>query len=197
MRQAAFLTILLGLAFRLGAVTTVDVKEVYGIHPVVESSMVAATAAGELVPLVFADDLIRERCPCNPDEVDAFDRPVIGNQDPLANAASNWELASALAAPLALDAWDIGLSPAFAEDALVYAETLTLNGALVTLAKYVYQRPLPRVYAGQDPQLEQEPGGYRSFYSGHTSFTFAALTAASLTQNERERALLLGRARAL
>jgi membrane-associated phospholipid phosphatase len=160
-------------------------QEVYRIHPLAEGTLVAAMALGELIPLAFADDLIRERCPCDPAEVDAFDRPVIGNQNPLANTASNWEVGAAILAPLALDAWDVGFSRAYAEDALVFGETLALNGALVTLAKYLYQRPLPRVYAGQDPTLEKEPGGYRSFYSGHTSFAVAALSAASFTENLR------------
>ena len=66
------------------------------------------------------------------------------------------------------------------EDATVYVDTLSVNGALVTAAKYIVQRPLPRTYAG-DPALVNQPGGYRSFYSGHTSLVVAALSATAVT----------------
>ncbi len=91
----------------------------------------------------------------------------------------------AIVAPLALDLLDVGASEAFVEDAVVFSEVLALNGALVTVAKYTVQRPLPRVYAGQDASLARSPGGYRSFYSGHTSVTFAALFATAYTLDLR------------
>ena len=47
-----------------------------------------------------------------------------------------------------------------------------VNGAFAEAAKYVAQRPLPLTYAG-DPTLLRTSGGYRSFYSGHTSTAFA------------------------
>ncbi len=88
-------------------------------------------------------------------------------------------------APLAIDLLAVGANEVWVEDAVVFSEVLALNGALVTLAKYTVQRPLPRVYAGQDPALARSPGGYRSFYSGHTSITFAALFATAYTIDAR------------
>jgi membrane-associated phospholipid phosphatase len=59
-----------------------------------------------------------------------------------------------------------------------------VNGALVTAAKYLVQRPLPRTYAG-DPGLVNSPGGYRSFYSGHASTAAAALGVVAMTLRYR------------
>jgi membrane-associated phospholipid phosphatase len=83
-----------------------------------------------------------------------------------------------------LDAVDIGVNDVWAADAEVFTETLVVNGALVTAAKYIVQRPLPRTYAG-DPNLINQPGGYRSFYSGHTSLVFAGLAATAMTMRLR------------
>jgi membrane-associated phospholipid phosphatase len=63
---------------------------------------------------------------------------------------------------------------------VVFSQTLAVNGALVTAAKFLVQRPLPRTYAG-DPSLIDRPEGYRSFYSGHTSLVFAGLSATAMT----------------
>jgi membrane-associated phospholipid phosphatase len=52
------------------------------------------------------------------------------------------------------------------------------------MAKYTVQRPLPRTYAG-DPTLLSRPGGYRSFYSGHVSVVFAALSVTAMTLEVR------------
>jgi len=89
-----------------------------------------------------------------------------------------------LVAPVILDALDVGLSKTWVEDVTVYGEALAVNGALVTAAKYTVQRPLPRTYAG-DPGLLHQPGGYRSFYSGHTSVVVAALSVTAMTLNLR------------
>jgi hypothetical protein len=66
----------------------------------------------------------------------------------------------------------------------VFTEALTVSGALFTMAKHVAGRPFPRTYAG-DPDLVGRPGGYRSFYSGHTSLTFTALSVSSITIGRR------------
>ena len=78
-----------------------------------------------------------------------------------------------MAGPPLLDLLVVGTGEAFRTDVLVFAEVLLVNGALVEAAKYLVQRPLPRTYAG-DPALVSSPGGYRSFYSGHTSTAVAA-----------------------
>lgn len=160
-------------------------KSVYAIDPWIDGALIGAGTLGVAVPYAFASRLITPRCPCDPAEVNAFDRHVIGNSNPFLDSASDATAGAAMLAPLALDLLDVGASKVFLEDAVVFSEVLALNGALVTLAKYTVQRPLPRVYAGQDPALARSPGGYRSFYSGHTSITFAALFATAYTIDRR------------
>jgi membrane-associated phospholipid phosphatase len=137
------------------------------------------------LPYDLGGGLIRERCPCDPSQVNPIDRGVIGNHSAAANRISDVSVGLALIAPIILDAVDVGTSHDLVEDMLVYAEALAVNGALVTVAKWAVQRPLPVVYSGDAPELVNAPGGYRSFYSGHTSNAVTALMAASMTYTLR------------
>ncbi len=154
---------------------------VYDVSPAVDGSVIGG--AGVLVVGAYAlsSRLITPRCPCNPSEVNGFDRWVIGNHSDLADVVSTVTVALAVAAPLALDATQVSSLRTYLEDATVLAESLAVTGALVTIAKYTTQRPLPRVYAGQAPALERSARGYRSFFSGHTSVAFAALSTGAMT----------------
>jgi membrane-associated phospholipid phosphatase len=157
---------------------------VYRISVKTDVPLTIAAGIGLTLPYIFAGHLITPRCPCDPAEVNAFDRPAIGNTSAFAATLSDITVGAAVVVPPALDLLDIGTRRVFVEDAVVFAQTLAVNGALVTVAKFLVQRPLPRTYAG-DPNLVDKPGGYRSFYSGHTSLTFAALSAASMTMGFR------------
>ncbi len=157
---------------------------VYRVDARVDGAVMAASALTIAVPALLASRLIRERCPCDPAEVNAFDRGAIGNHDDVADAVSTATVALALGVPPALDAWALGRGEPLTEDLVVFGEVVLVNGALVQLVKYGVQRPLPRTYAG-DPGLVHSPGGYRSFYSGHTSTAVAALTAAAYTVRRR------------
>lgn len=160
-------------------------RSVYSVDPFIDGPLIAGGALAVAIPYAFASRLITPRCPCDPAGINAFDRHVVGNSSPFLDSFSDATAGAALIAPVALDLLDVGASGVFLEDAAVFSEVLALNGALVTFAKYTVQRPLPRVYAGQDPALARRPGGYRSFYSGHTSVTFAALFATAYTLDLR------------
>ncbi|MBI4500967.1 MAG: phosphatase PAP2 family protein [Gemmatimonadetes bacterium] len=140
--------------------------------------------AAVVLPYAFASRLITPHCPCDASEVNRLDRVAIGKSSRWAGIASNVSVALAVIAPLALDYLDVGVSPALLEDAGVFAQTLAIDGALVTLTKYLVQRPFPGTYAG-DADLLASPRGYRAFYSGHTSLAFAALSAAAMTARRR------------
>jgi membrane-associated phospholipid phosphatase len=155
-------------------------QSVYHVSPAVDIPVTIGAGIALTVPYLFADRLITPRCPCDPREVNAFDRGAIGNTSAIAKTLSDVSVATVIIAPLALDAIDVGLNDVWAEDAVVFAQTLAVNGALVTAAKYIVKRPLPRTYAG-DPSLMKRPEGYRSFYSGHTSLVFAGLSATAMT----------------
>ncbi len=156
-------------------------QSVYHVSAAVDIPVTVGAGLLLAVPNFYADRLIKPRCPCDPSEVNAFDRGAIGNKSTTAATLSDVTVGVVILAPLVFDAVDLGgFNQAWWEDAVVFGQTLAINGALVTAAKYIAQRPLPRTYAG-DPSLIDKPEGYRSFYSGHTSNAFAALSATAMT----------------
>ncbi|MBY0472097.1 phosphatase PAP2 family protein [bacterium] len=160
-------------------------RSVYRLSPAIDASVTAAAGAANFVPHALESKIIEPRCPCDPNEVNALDRHVIGNNNHFLDSVSNVSEGLAIAVPVLLDAIDVGPSLVLVEDMTVYFEAIAVSGALTTLAKFTVERPVPRVYAGQDEELARSPDGYRSFYSGHVSNSFAALTAASITYNLR------------
>ncbi len=154
---------------------------VYRIDVAWDTSIGVVAAAGILVPYALTDTLIHPHCPCASSDVPSFDRWAIGYTSDTADTISTVTAGVAIAAPVVLDLLDVGASTPFLEDSAVLAEALLVNGALVSAAKYSAQRPIPRVYSPALPAVVNSPSDYRSFYSGHTSTTFAALTAASMT----------------
>ena len=155
---------------------------VYRWRPRNDAPVTIVAGLAVTLPYLFANQLITPRCPCNPSEVNAFDRGAIGNTSDVARQLSDITAGAVIILPLTFDALDLrgGSETVFREDLLVFSQTLLVNGALATAAKFIVQRPLPRTYAG-DPSLVGKPGGYRSFYSGHTSLVFAGLAASAMT----------------
>lgn len=159
-------------------------KSVYALSPLLDGAIIAAGTLGSAIPYALSSTLIKPRCPCDPAEVNSFDRHVIGNANSFLDSTSDATAGVVIFAPVVLDAIDLGFGQTLLEDAALFSEVLAVNGAFVTLAKYTVQRPLPRTYAG-DPDLVGKPGGYRSFYSGHTSIAFAALSTTAYTLDAR------------
>jgi len=153
---------------------------VYHVKPGVDIPLTLGTALGSLVAYLYAGELITPRCPCDPHEVNAFDRGAIGNTNAAARKLSDLTAAAAVGVPLVLDAIHLGQGEAFVDDAIVFTQALAINSVLVGVTKILVHRPLPRTYAG-DSILIGKPEGYRSFYSGHTSLVFAALSASATT----------------
>jgi membrane-associated phospholipid phosphatase len=157
---------------------------VYRIAPAVDAPVIVAAGLAILLPTVFASHLVHPRCPCDPGEVNALDRHVIGNHSDFMATASDVTEAIAIIAPLLLDAADVGLGRVFLEDATVYAEALAVGQAITTITKYSVRRPRPRVYAG-DPAEIRTTDGYLSFSSGHTSVVTTAMTVTAVTLQKR------------
>ena len=126
---------------------------VYHVKPKLDVPVTLAGAAALILPYAYADRLITPRCPCDPRGVNAFDRPAIGNHSAIAKSLSDLTVATVLVAPLAIDMLALGRSRPWLDDAVVFGQTLVVNGALVTAAKFIVQRPLPRTYSG-DPNMK-------------------------------------------
>ena len=157
---------------------------VYRLTPTVDVPVIAAAGIFVGVTELSSEQIVRTRCPCSVAEVNAFDRFAIGNESALARAFSDITVLAAMSVPLALDAVELGFREPLLEDAVVLVETLAVNTAVGSATKLLVQRPRPRTYAG-DPTSLKDPQGYQSFFSGHTSTAFAALTAASITMRMR------------
>ncbi len=160
-----------------------DPAAVYDVNLPVDLTVIGAGALGGIVPYALASRLIHPSCPCSPGSVNAFDRGAIGNASDVADWVSTATVALTLAVPPLADWLALRRRRVWLDDMVVFAEAVSVNGALVTLSKYTVQRPIPRAYT--DPAMAASVRSYRSFYSGHASFAFGALSAAAVTANLR------------
>jgi membrane-associated phospholipid phosphatase len=168
------------VALAVATPTAASDREVYTIRPAVDAAVIAVSAATSLTLTLLEDRIIDPRCPCDRGEVPRFERFAIDYDSDAAARVSDVTLLLALAVPPVAGLARLGPSGAFLQDATVFAESLAVTGALTAIVKNAAQRPIPRAYAG-DPAAIGDANSYRSFFSGHTSLTFAALTTTAWT----------------
>lgn len=128
---------------------------------------------------------------CDPAGLNPLDRTVLGNHNHAAKIVSDVGYITLAAAPFVLDLGDALLQRArdpsagrsrhlraWGKDAVVLLEVLVVDGALTNLVKFAVRRPRPYSYDPDttvgDPTAEE---ARLSFFSGHTSTTFALATA--------------------
>jgi membrane-associated phospholipid phosphatase len=161
-------------------------REVYRLNLGVDIPVIVTGTAAGLVRILFAGNLIRITCAaaCDPNSVNAFDRPVISsNYSSAADLASSITVGLAVGAPPLLDLLDVGMGKAFGQDLVVYAEAMAVNTVVTQIANFGAARPRPVAYlTGAD---RTTPNNYLSFWSGHASNTVTALTAAAFTMRLR------------
>jgi membrane-associated phospholipid phosphatase len=159
-------------------------REVYELHLAVDIPVTVVAGSAALVRVLFEDDLVRKKCPCDPSGINALDRGTVGNHSAAASVAANVTVYGVMAALPLADLVDLGFSRAWAQDLGVYAETLAIDTALQNAANFIVNRPRPLTYAG-DPQYLHSGEGYVSFYAGHVATAFASLSMAAFTINRR------------
>ncbi len=159
----------------------------YRVDPLVDLLTLSATGSLWVVPEFMLDELIpRGRCPCDPAQLNALDRPTAGVSAPWAATPSNVATFAMLALPAALDIVDVWRSRASAwewvEDAVVMGEALVVTGATHQLARLIFQRPRPLAY-GIDPSDARlaQPNAYSSFYSLSAAQVTASLLSGAMT----------------
>lgn len=137
---------------------------------------------------VLRDGQVRRTCPCSSDDLPGFERIALGRSS-AADTVSDVVVGAALAAPLLLDALDVSRSggswQGYWEDMVVVAEALLANGSINEVVKTAASRPRPRIHdlpAGADLSNADD---YTSFYSAHTSNTFAVGMAYAFTYANR------------
>jgi len=128
-----------------------DDKSIYQIDPIIDGAIIGASVGLTIGIYVGAAGSIDVSCPCDRNQVNAFDRPAIGNHSDAAAWISNVTVGAALLTPVALDWLYLRQFRPFVDDMVVYAQAIALSGAFVTVAKQLAQRPFPRTYAGERP----------------------------------------------
>jgi membrane-associated phospholipid phosphatase len=113
----------------------------------------------------------------------SIDRAAEDNLSARAASLSDLSLATLVVVPVAGELGAGGGADA-ARRGLVYGETLAVNLAANSAAKYLVQRPRPyarsHTAAARGYAASQGDDAYLSFYSGHASTGFAAAVAGSL-----------------
>jgi membrane-associated phospholipid phosphatase len=165
------------------AAVHVDSLSIYRIEPWVDGPVLGISALGAGLPLVFETQLIDKSCDCRREDVNRFDRPVIGNNSKTAGMASHLLVGVALVVPVVYDRVDVGWNKTFLEDMVVYTEVLSVTSALGNIARFGAQRPRPTAYIQPQPVTADQE--FESFYSGHTANIMAGLTSASMMYTYR------------
>src|SRR5262245_19212826 len=74
-------------------------QSVYHISAAVDIPVTLGAALAGAVPYLYTDKLIKPRCPCDPAEVNGFDRGASGNTNPTAARLSDVTVSTVRAAP--------------------------------------------------------------------------------------------------
>ncbi len=158
-------------------------QSVYDINPRRDWSLTALAVAGIVVPVTLAHKFVQRRFPLDQKEVNPFDRNTIGNHSDTAMTLANVTVVLSVLGPMVADYFDLGFTDDLYDDFVVYIQTLAISGSLVAVTKAISQRPIPRVYSGHADY--NDASNYDAFYSGHTTTTVTALSAAAITLNLR------------
>ena len=139
---------------------------------------------------------------CDPRDLNALDRTVIGKQNHAAALVSDVGMVSAIALPFALDLGDALIQRArdrpgararhmraWGKDVVVLLETFAVTYSLTNVVKFAVRRPRPYSYDAETTVGDPTENDARlSFFSGHAALSFAMATAyASLFQARHPR----------
>jgi membrane-associated phospholipid phosphatase len=116
-----------------------------------------------------------------PKSLNALDELVVGNYNRGAHGVANVAVLSLAIAPMLFNLAD-SRGDGWFEDAVVFYETLLVTQMITQITKSAVDRNAPFVYnkSALDSDLESADAG-RSFISGHSSTSFAAATAYTVT----------------
>ena len=148
-----------------------------GLWP--DGAVLGASLAGAAVPTLWPNAFARATCaPCDPAALWPIDRGAVGPVRPGADALSTATIgAEALLGAIFLAHVRSGEgTSAFAEDATVIADAVSLTELATVWTKVLVHRPRPYLYL---PTASGPPGADdgRSFPSSHASVAFAAAAA--------------------
>ena len=127
-----------------------------------------------------------DTAPCDPAQLNALDRSVVGTAYPVARTVAN-SLFAVPAAFALIDILDGGKNwRGWLTDLVVVGEAAAINGALDEIVRRSVRRPRPYLYiAGAYPDDRLKPEATFSFYSGHSSTAFALGVSLAYTFHQR------------
>jgi membrane-associated phospholipid phosphatase len=167
------------------AAASFSTASVYVLNPWTDGLLLGATTVSWIVLSAAGPSWVTPHCPCDPSQVPAFDRVALHWHSQAAEVASNVTEVLALLAPVGVDLVDVGFGQALFEDMVVYGEVLSISGTATEAAKYGVQRPRPYVYGSTSTAVLKSSASYTSFFSGHSTVTFGALTTLAMTETLR------------
>jgi membrane-associated phospholipid phosphatase len=125
---------------------------------------------------------------CNPSGLNALDRLALGRHDTNAELWANIMTGVVPGALTVMDIVDAGITDwkGWLSDAVVISEAVVWTGAVQDITRRAVRRPRPYMYTpGLNPSNRDGPEADFSFFSGHTSNTFAMATATAYTYSLR------------
>lgn len=159
---------------------TVDVELAIDLPLTLSAGLLAGSFA------LLKDDFVRDRCwpRCDASTLNGLDRPFAGRYDDAAAMSGDVVVGLTVALPELFGLLDLAMGEqpegavGFGEDTLILAETLALSALTHQVVAFAAQRPRPFAHGDRAGQ-ERLTGAnaYLSFYSGHTSNSFAMATA--------------------
>ena len=166
----------------------------YEVTPEIEIPVTIGLFTAIGLPRLFAAEMGGANCglECDPNNVNAFDRTVIGYHSSGSKTASDVLFFSGMLMPFGFHALNVGLTnptdgwEGYGKDVLVLTETLATTLVLNNLLDMAVRRPRPLVYDTSVPDEERlDPNSAFSFPSGHTAVVFAMGTAYSRLYMQR------------
>ncbi len=127
--------------------------------------------------------------PCDPSGLNALDRTAVGLFDPSARVAADALTGIVPGVLTVFDIVDAGVVRnwrGWMADAVVITEAVVWDGAVQDIVRRAVRRPRPYMYTpGLNPGQRDGPEANFSFFSGHTSGTFAMATGVAYTYSLR------------
>ncbi len=151
----------------------------FRVHPAIDGPVIALAGGTWVATQLTLDRLVTPTCTCLPSELPPIDRWLAGHRNDGVAIAADLTLAVGAGGFVSLLVADLALShhvwPEIVEDLTIVAEAVLLSGVTNQVTKLVARRPRPMIYGltAGDPALSVLDN-YLSFYSSHTSITFAA-----------------------
>src|SRR5205823_4376465 len=107
--------------------TVLPPPDIYQVRLAIDVPVTVVGGSAGLVRVLFEDRLARKSCPCDPASVNALDRGTVGNHSAAGSLAANLTVYGVMAALPLADVADVGWGRTWAEDMMVYAETIAVD----------------------------------------------------------------------